>query len=394
MSSPAKKESTSPAPAEEKKPETKPAEEEKGETKAASPPPAASSPVASPAEASSSAPAAESGAQGGILPGQHWTQQPIPTNDADSSYDTDVASSTNSLTSSILAYRTIHGRTYHSDRTPAEYWCPNDEKQTECMDIIHHFLTLTLDGKLYEAPLEPDKMQKVLDVGTGTGIWAIDFADAHPNVQVIGTDISPIQPGWVPPNVFFEIEDLTQAWTFAANSFDFVHMRYLFGSVEDWTRLFREAYRVLKPGGWIESFEPDAEIFAEDGTIKEGSPLDQWGKVFLQGGRKFGRTFYPVTDNVQRPAIEAAGFTNIVQKDYKIPLTAWPADKKLAEIGSYAHLSLEQDAEGLILYTFQHLMDWSITEVHAYIAHLRNQMRDRSVHPLVRLRLVYAQKPY
>ena len=28
-----------------------------------------------------------------------------------------------------------------------------------------------------------------------------DFADDHPNVQVIGTDISPIQPGWIPPNL-------------------------------------------------------------------------------------------------------------------------------------------------------------------------------------------------
>lgn len=31
---------------------------------------------------------------------------------------------------------------------------------------------------------------------------ASDFADEHPNAeQVIGTDISPIQPSWVPPNV-------------------------------------------------------------------------------------------------------------------------------------------------------------------------------------------------
>ncbi|KAL2170685.1 hypothetical protein VTG60DRAFT_4527 [Thermothelomyces hinnuleus] len=381
MSSPAKNESNSPAPAEENPAETKQAEST----------PAA---AASPAEASSSAQAqtsAESGAQGGILPGQHWTQQPI--NDADSSYSSEIASSTNSLTSSILAYRTIHGRTFHSDRTPAEYWGPNDEKQTECMDIMHHALTLVLDGKLYRAPLEVDKIQKVLDVGTGTGIWAIDFADEHPNVEVIGTDISPIQPGWVPPNVFFEMEDATQAWTFPENSFDFVHMRYLFGSIVDWNQLFREAYRVIKPGGYIETFEADAAIFSDDGTVEEGSPLDQWGKVFGEGGRKFGRTFLPVSDNVQRTGLEAAGFVNLVQQDFKVPITAWPADKKLAEIGAYGHLSMEQDAEGLILYTFQQIMGWSSAEVNAYVAHLRRQLRDKNVHPLARLRLIYAQKP-
>ncbi|KAL2177344.1 S-adenosyl-L-methionine-dependent methyltransferase [Thermothelomyces heterothallicus CBS 202.75] len=396
MSSPAKNESNSPAPAETKpaetKPaETKPAEEKPAETKQAESTPAA---AASPAEASSSAQAqtsAESGAQGDILPGQHWTRQPI--NDADSSYDSEIASSTNSLTSSILAYRTINGRTYHSDRTPAEYWGPNDEKQAECMDIQHHAFTLMLDGALYKAPLEVDKIKKVLDVGTGTGIWAIDFADEHPNVEVIGTDISPIQPGWVPPNVFFEMEDATQAWTFAENSFDFVHMRYLYGSIADWNQLFREAYRVVKPGGYIETFEADSAFCSDDGTIKEGSAMDQWSKVFEEGGRKFGRTFMPVSDNVQRTGLEAAGFVNLVQHDFKVPLTAWPADKKQAELGAYCHLAIDQDTEGLILYTFQQIMGWSAAEVHAYVAHLRKQMRDKTVHPYGRLRLIYAQKP-
>lgn len=28
-----------------------------------------------------------------------------------------------------------------------------------------------------------------------------DFADEYPNAEVIGTDISPIEPFWVPPNL-------------------------------------------------------------------------------------------------------------------------------------------------------------------------------------------------
>lgn len=144
-----------------------------------------------------------------------------------------------------------------------------------------------------------------------------DFADMHPEAEVVGTDISPIQPSWVPPNVFFEIEDMTQPWTFRENSFDYVHMRYLYGSVPDWNQLFREAYRVVKPGGWIESLEADAAVVCDDGTVKEGSALDQWGKVYREGGKKFGKTFWPVTDNVQQPGIEAAGFTNVVVKDIK-----------------------------------------------------------------------------
>lgn len=47
------------------------------------------------------------------------------------------------------------------------------------------------------------------------------------------------------------MDDCSQPWTFSENSLDFVHIRYLAGSIQDWPALFREAYRCTKPGGWI-----------------------------------------------------------------------------------------------------------------------------------------------
>lgn len=51
---------------------------------------------------------------------------------------------------------------------------------------------MTYANKLFFAPLHQPR--RVLDVGTGTGIWAIDFADEYPECQVIGIDLSPGQP--------------------------------------------------------------------------------------------------------------------------------------------------------------------------------------------------------
>jgi len=145
-----------------------------------------------------------------------------------------------------------------------------------------------------------------------------DFADEHPEATVIGTDISPIQPSWVPPNLRFEIEDATQPWTFAPDTFDFVHMRYLFGAFTDWNAAFAEAYKVLKPGGWLESFEASSQFHSDDGSLKEGSPMDQWAKVFTEAGKKFGRSFSVINDNVQLPGIEAAGFVDIKVVEGKV----------------------------------------------------------------------------
>lgn len=44
------------------------------------------------------------------------------------------------------------------------------------MDLGHHIYSLVLGGKLHVAPLS-NTPQRVLDIGTGTGIWAIDFAE-------------------------------------------------------------------------------------------------------------------------------------------------------------------------------------------------------------------------
>lgn len=51
-----------------------------------------------------------------------------------------------------------------------------------------------MGGKLFTAPIPKEQtLHRVLDVGTGTGIWAIDFGDEYPETQVIGVDLSPIR---------------------------------------------------------------------------------------------------------------------------------------------------------------------------------------------------------
>ena len=202
------------------------------------------SPVGSPKSpvGSPKSPVAAPSPTSGLLPENYWTDAPQTDDDGLE----DNTSSTASISSSVLHYRTVQGRTYHSTRGNAEYWASNDERQNDALDLIHHAHTLILDGKLCLAPLKDD-IRKVVDIATGTGSWAIDFADAYPNCEVIGTDVSPIQPSWIPPNLKFEIDDCTLPWTFDPDSIDFVHLRYLVGSIQDWPGLFKEAYRCIKP---------------------------------------------------------------------------------------------------------------------------------------------------
>ncbi|UPK94434.1 hypothetical protein LCI18_005369 [Fusarium solani-melongenae] len=309
----------------------------------------------------------------------------------DPTLGSDAESSTASLSSSILDYRTINGRTYHSDRGNAAYWGANDERQSEAMDIGHHMWTLSQDGALHLAPLKDD-IQKALDIGTGTGIWAIDFADEYPQCEVIGTDVSPIQPGWVPPNCKFEIEDCNQEWTFESDSFDYVHFRYLIGCIPDWPALFKQAYRVLKPGGWIESFEVSPTVTSDDNTVAPDSALAQWDSLFIEASKKIGNSFTVVADQIQKPAIEEAGFVNIKEWNGKCPLSPWPKDPKLKEIGRFGQVFGTQDPEGFVNFVATFL-GWSSDEVHVYLARFRSELRNLKHHPYVLLKTVWAQKP-
>ncbi|KAF5007053.1 hypothetical protein FDECE_6598 [Fusarium decemcellulare] len=331
----------------------------------------------------------------GLLPPEHWAQvaeELAAEDDADSTLGDDAAESTASITSSILEYRNISGRTYHRDIGNAQYWGTNDEKQNESMDINHHVLTLVLDDALYLAPISKD-IQNALDIGTGTGIWAIDFADAFPKTQVIGTDVSPIQPSWVPSNLRFEIDDCTQEWTYAPNSQDYIHIRWLVGSIVDWSKLFKEAYKCLKPGGYLESHEALSRMDCDDGSIHERSAMHQWGKFFVEGGKKIGRSFTIVEDGVQRKAMEEAGFVNLEERDFKVPIGGWPKDPKLKEIGKYAQATLEQDIEGYVLFMANTVEGWTKEEVEVYISLLRRELRSGRMHPYYRQKAVWAQKP-
>ena len=59
-----------------------------------------------------------------------------------------------------------------------EYWGPNDDRQNNGLDIAHHFMVMLKGDRLFAAPMDHPK--RVLDIGTGTGIWAIDMADPAP----------------------------------------------------------------------------------------------------------------------------------------------------------------------------------------------------------------------
>lgn len=94
-------------------------------------------------------------------------------------------------------------------------------------------------------------------------------------------------------------------------------MRFLVGSIVDWPGLFKQAYKCLKPGGYIESHEASPCIGSDDDSVSEDSAMGQWGKIFMEGGRKLQRPFSILEDNVQVESMKEAGFVTIEEEEIK-----------------------------------------------------------------------------
>lgn len=148
-----------------------------------------------------------------------------------------------------------------------------------------------------------------------------DMADEYPNARVTGVDLSPIQPSFVPPNCTFEIDDMTMPWTYAPERFDFIHVRELFGSIPDWDEFFRQCYRALKPGGYIEVVEHSVSPVVDDATMGPDHFYRTWGKTVIQAGERFGKSFSIWEESADR--LKKAGFVEVLENSYKWPMNGY-----------------------------------------------------------------------
>lgn len=184
------------------------------------------------------------------------------------------------------------------------------------------------------------------------------MADAYPASHVIGTDLSPIQPLFVPPNCTFEIEDCNQPWTYPDSHFDFIHIRELFGCVPDWDVFFAKCFKHTKPGGYVEILEHSVWPRCDDDSMPPDAFYNLWGQTALQMGERFGKSFTIWEESKAR--MEKAGFVNVEEIRYKWPMNGWPSPelrtdgddggknwRRLRELGIWNQLRLYDGIEGM-----------------------------------------------
>lgn len=138
----------------------------------------------------------------------------------------------------------------------APYLLPKDALEDQRLNYQHHVLYKTLSNH-YLAPLSPTTAT-ILDVGCGTGIWAMDMAALFPQAHILGVDVSLTSlPSPVPPGCLFAQTNILKGLPFPDQQFDYTHQRLLVAGIPalHWPSVVRELVRVTRPGGWVELLE-------------------------------------------------------------------------------------------------------------------------------------------
>ncbi|KAF3017869.1 hypothetical protein E8E14_012634 [Neopestalotiopsis sp. 37M] len=244
--------------------------------------------------------------------------------------DGGASTASTSINSSIYMHTFENGRRYHSYKN-GRYPIPNDDQEQNREDMKHVMMLEMTDGKLVYAPIG-DHPQKIIDIGTGTA------GDKYPSAEVLGIDLSPIQPVWIPPNVKFIIDDCEEEWLNGDN-FDMVHLRFMSPVLKDVPKMCAQSYANLKPGGWIEFQELHAWPQCDDGTMLPEDHVAGFYKLVVEAFAKLGLDIHAPC-KLDKP-LEAAGFTNVQCVVKKIPIGTWARDRRLRLVGHYLKLVIQ-----------------------------------------------------
>ncbi|EWG54720.1 hypothetical protein FVEG_12855 [Fusarium verticillioides 7600] len=254
------------------------------------------------------------------------------------------------------------------------YPIPNDDAEQNRDDMKHAMMLELTNGNLFFSPIVGNP-QKIIDLATGTGIWAIDVADKFPSASVVGVDLSPIQPSWVPPNLKFLVDDIEDEWMHGGD-FDFVHMRCISPWLKDEVKVLRQAHDHMKPGAWIEIQELDARANCDDGSLAPDAPLAKFFDIAEQAVASFGMKFR-AGENLREP-LEKAGFTNVSCKVLKVPIGTWAKDKKLRLIGLYLKTAVSDMFGAMAAKPLRKIL--GPEEIEVFLADARKDLNNVNIH--------------
>lgn len=103
------------------------------------------------------------------------------------------------------------------------------------------------------------------------------MGDLYPSSNILGVDLSPIQPEWVPPNVKFMVDDVESPWLKPLNHYDYVHARHTVMAIRNWPQLMGRVFEYVPLFPPFRNFGgKEADMYAVISNQEDGSSFKKF----------------------------------------------------------------------------------------------------------------------
>ncbi|KAJ7902106.1 S-adenosyl-L-methionine-dependent methyltransferase [Mycena olivaceomarginata] len=143
--------------------------------------------------------------------------------------------------------------------------------------------------------------RSILEIGAGSGAWAIRAAKQYPEADVVAVDMNPLPARPLPSNLRYQKVNVLEPFPFPTGSFDVVHIRLVLCHLPDGLEVLSRIIDLVAPGGWVLVDEIDwsanFEGLDKAPGIKGGLSALVHGMQAVNGHPHFGKTLKAYLDS-------------------------------------------------------------------------------------------------
>lgn len=180
----------------------------------------------------------------------------------------------------------------------------------------------------------------------------------------------------MPANCHFEVDDAEDDWIYS-RPFDYIHLRLMFHTFKDHTRVIRAAYDNLVPGGYVEFQDYYCRLGCVDDTMR-GTALERWTHMYVEGGRRLGRDM--LAPKRYRQWLTEAGFEDVTEEKRAIPGNAWPRGKEAKMMGVWQMTNFLDGLQAVSMRIFTKGLGMAPEEVELFLVDVRKDIKNHGIH--------------
>ncbi|KID89805.1 LaeA protein [Metarhizium guizhouense ARSEF 977] len=205
-----------------------------------------------------------------------------------------------------------YGRYYASWR-PEKYLFPIDREEINRLDMIHKLFLVVQQDDLYLAPLAENRPLRIMDLGTGSGIWAIHVAESRTGRQseIMTVDLHRFQPQYhlLPESGYLEHVEIE----------------------------------------WVPRWDENDVDEKGEGMPDSPSALEEWSNLYMTGLETLGRNGR-IDGAAIRQTIEDVGFTDVEEKTIRLYMSPWMPQSYRQEGARWLNMCFTRGVEGMSLW--------------------------------------------